>query len=269
MLWKLFLYVLSLALLFVSPVQATGQQLNNSILLNSEETQALHTLRTTLKANSSKILKLVNAGKEDSIEQDITLQQNIDIAKTIEKKYPKAAFIFNTELDAKNPAKYQPVLDSIVLHLNEKRVIPFEDGSFLILQSKTQPNTTVPSGTISTMTVGEIAQSHTYNFQIWGIYKAADLNLITDYMSDINGYYVYGTDVNVAYSAYYPTSVTSATASWISKSAYNSSQTMKSKGFFALRDTLTGSTTFSRDYTYTLYTSITSSGFITDSYTSY
>jgi hypothetical protein len=263
--WKYLVKFFLSALLFASPAYAADLQTsNNKVSLNSEEIQALNTLRKTLKVNSRKITELVNADKEELIEQDANLQQSITAVKAIEQKYPKAAFVFTIELDAKNPTKYQPILDSIVLRENEKRVISFDDGSFLVLQSKTNPKTTVISDTVSTMAT-ELPLSHTHKVEVWGIYKAAELLLTTDYMADINAYYVYGTDVNVSYSAWYPTSVTSASASWISKSAYNSSQVMKSKGFFALRDSYGG---VSRDFTYTLYTEITSSGSIRDYFTS-
>ena len=118
----------------------------------------------------------------------------------------------------------------VTLGNNESKIIEFDDGSFIQVSSSNKLNTTAqPLSSLSLRPLG-ISRHSTddFNYQIWGLYMAANLHLYTTYDWD----YLWAniTDQSVTASVYFP--------AWlVSKSATRVSDT-RAKGDFAMQDEL-------------------------------
>lgn len=180
--------------------------------------------------------------KEGNGEQVGELKEVKQIMKSFEKN-PQAAEEFYNSLDVFNDSLVYDKLKDVEIGANERKIIDFEDGSFIVLQSTTEEipkeisneeealvgiSSVGPGTTYHTTTPG--SSLHTdFEFQIWGVYKAAEYHLNTWYTVNYTNIDITDTDVAGTY-AVFPSSITSATSTIVT----DLSTSVKSKGNYTL-----------------------------------
>jgi len=232
----MFVATTSFFFLLTTSAQATP----NGWQLTDQEQSVLSDLQHHLQISSRFLVDAVTRGtSSDGNKILMDARSKLEQAK---HQHPRVFAAFSAGLDAKNPAVYQPILDKVAVRENERRILSFPDGSFLVV-------TSTPEG------YGSIRLSHRYNVAVWGIYKAADLNLITTYDAgyQYSSLTVVGTDS--PHSAWYPTQVISGSSSTVTNYALWN-QAIETKASFHLRDSPLGGQWFSRDYSYVLHSRI-------------
>lgn len=243
----------TLAITLATPAfAASNEKATTQSFLTEEETAIITELKKEMKANSKTIVGLIQLGNEPLIEKSDKIQKTKNKLERTRLEHPNAYAEFLTTMDVKNPNIYQPKLDQLKLKADEKQIVQFDDGSLVVasVTPSVEPKSIVAEGSYSGYN-----SSYNYHFELWGIYKAADLNLTTYYNIGYQYSSVTARDVTTTYSTIYPTTMNSATGV-IVKSSGGYNDYIETRGTFYLRDSLTGGAWGSRDYTFTLHTKV-------------
>lgn len=136
-------------------------------------------------------------------------------------------------LDIYNPALVEEKLKELTLVGNEKKVIEFEDGSFIVASQTNVPRLKKGSESVTPFADHEGSSGQTFtttgSYELWGVYKAADYRLVTDY-TIYSGSSTITNTTTAGTSAVFPSSFTSQS----SKVVTNNARTTKSQGEYTL-----------------------------------
>ncbi|NME98338.1 hypothetical protein [Aneurinibacillus aneurinilyticus] len=218
--------------------------------LSPEEQTVLNRLKQELKTNSKKIQEqALNNNKVKLYSSNAEIEE-------IKEKYPNVIERFTWELDALNPEKAKEKLENVTLTNNDQKVVEFDDGSFIILTQEVGEKTSSENFAVAAETV---YKPITYKKEIWGVYKAAELHLISNFY--YNKSIATVTTTSTAQWAYYPTSIVSKEA----KITNQSGSFAATRGEFMLRDSIGGGDLpISREYTIVLISKCDKDGNVTN-----
>lgn len=218
--------------------------------LSTEEQAVLNRLKQELKTNSKKI-------QEQALNDNkVKLYSSNTEIEEIKEKYPKVIERLTSELDALNPEKAKEKLENVTLTNNDQKVIEFDDGSFIVLTQEVEEKTSPESSALAAET---IYKPVTYKKEVWGLYKAAELHLISNFYYNKSTASV--TTTSTAQWANYPTSIISKEAKITNKSGSFAA----TRGEFMLRDSIGGGDLpVSREYTIILISKCDKDGTVTN-----
>ncbi|GFN33974.1 hypothetical protein [Paenibacillus xylaniclasticus] len=160
---------------------------------------------------------------------------------------------FIKSLDANNPRLVKEKMKNIKVNSNERKVIPFDDGSFIVLENKTEKVTDqVQALDTFNTTIGKEWTTNA-KYEIWGMYLAAEYHLISVY-NVYSGHTEIKTTAVTGTKAYFPTTVSSATSQIVT----NNSRTNVTRGDYTQIDGVSiGGQTIGFTHFYSLTTTIT------------
>lgn len=114
-------------------------------------------------------------------------------------KYPKIRAQYLADLDALDPEKVQSALQDVSLGNNDRKIITFDDGSFIILESRTT-NEAMINNVVEPCDPLPYHLSHDYTYSHENIACTYILHLITEL--DSGHYWVNVTDAKTTASGY-------------------------------------------------------------------
>lgn len=175
----------------------------------------------------AKVKELVKQGRETDVEK---LPEVISLKQKLLNS-PELYISYMSSLDANNEKLFKEKTKDITLGKNDEKIVEFDDGSFVVLKTSTvkdliQPVLTNLSRAIRKSYTGSFGSNWTTDQtkEIWGVYKAAELHLVTKYTVNQSSIRINSAGTGGTY-AIFPTSITSAQSSIINNNAsYVSSQ---------------------------------------------
>lgn len=178
--------------------------------------------QTELQNTLHKVKSLVAAGKISEATQ----------LPEVKKLQDPANDALVKSLDIYNPELVEEKLNEISLVDNDRKIIEFEDGSFIIATQKTVPRVKKGNDSVITpLNEGGIGSTYasTASYELWGAYKAAEYRLVTDF-TIYSGSNTITNTTTAGTSAIFPSSFTSQS----SKVVTNNARTTKSQAEYVL-----------------------------------